>query len=121
MPRAFDLHLHVNDDLAYNHEIVVLDGHDVRHHDVALILRRLLEACERQGSERVVTVGEIARAKAVLAEWEPTADGVSMFNGVHSRTFVKNGHTEPVVAVCDPNGNPTMATAATLGAWTPSE
>jgi hypothetical protein len=127
MSRAFTLTVTVPDSFAFTDEILVPDGNDVRFHDLALILRKMAANCEARGPERVMTVSEVAAVKArhaaadaVLAEWEPTADGVSVINGVYSRTFVKNGYSEPVVAVCRQDGLPTIETAESLATWVPA-
>lgn len=124
MSRAFSIAVTVNDSLEFVDSLAVPDGHDVRLHDVAVVLRKMLANCEASGSRRILTVSEVAAmdakaaaAQAVLDDWEPTADGVSVMNGVYSRTFVKNGYSEPVVAVCRQDGLPTIETAESLAAW----
>lgn len=123
--RSFSLHVSVNDALAYTDRLVVPDGGDVRYHDVAIVLRALLASVERRGSDRVPTESDVAAlqkrvdaAHAVLAEWEATLDGVSVSNGVASRVYRHVSGAE-AVAVCAPDGTPTLETADTLAKWKP--
>lgn len=123
--RSFTLTVAVDPNLAFAERIAVPDDGDVRYHDVALVLRALLAKIERRGSDRVPTAADVRAfeqrveaANAVLADWEPTADGVSVYNGVPSRTFRHVSGAE-MVAVCDEQGRPTLETADTLATWKP--
>lgn len=124
----FTLTLSADADFNASYDISVPDGVDCRAHDLRLVLEGLIHEISKAGGKRLPTVSEVAARKAkeleaaaVLAEWEPTLDGVSCYGGVYSRTYVKQGHTEAVVAVCAADGSPTMDTAATLSAWRPTE
>lgn len=124
----FTLTVTATDDFQFNYQVSVPDGKDVRAHDIRLVLELAVAELARMGAQRLPTESEAAANKAAheealatLAEWEPTLDGVSVLSGVASRTYVKRGHTEPVVAVCAPDGSPTMETVSTLRAWVPTE
>lgn len=120
----FSLNVTCDHDFNLSYGIDVPDGVDARAHDVRFAVEQLLHLLTPKGARKLPTVSEVAAQKAkqdaaaaVLAEWEPTLDGLTNMNGTCSRTFVKRGFSEPVVAVCDATGNATMETAVTLAAW----
>lgn len=131
MPRAFQLTVTANADLAFQDRVTVEDGDDVRFHDVAIVLERLLAAVRQRGSDRVPTRSQVLAEQAkidaankVLADWEETADAVNttiILGGAtsFSRTWRKRGYTEIVEAPCDNQGRPTLETAAKLETWEP--
>lgn len=125
--KRFSLAVECDHDFNLTYTITVPDGVDCRAHDVRFAVEQLQHHLVNEGARKLPTVSEVAAIKAkqaeaaaVLAEWEPTLDGVCCMGATYSRTYTKRGFSEPVVAVCDADGNPTMETAATLRAWSPS-
>lgn len=131
MARAFSVSVEVSDSGDMKFHVDVADGDDVRFYDVVHHLRQVLTDCESRGALRVSTRTEFAEARdnavaqrdwaeGVLADWEPTLDGVSNYGTHYTRTFVKSGYLEHVEAPCDINGGGTLATAAVLAEWVPT-
>lgn len=123
----FTLTLTAAPDFSFTYNVEVPDGVECRAHDVRIVLDSIVATFARQGANRLPTVSEAAEerkkiddAKALLAQWEPTLDGVTNMNGVYSRMFRHTSGIEQV-AVCDAHGEPTLETAAALAAWTPGD
>jgi hypothetical protein len=133
MSRTFQLNVTVNADLSFSDAIFVEDGDDVRFHDVAIVLERLLQNVRNRGSEKVATKSQVAAeqlkldaANAILKDWDRTNDGVNtnMIMGgatTYSCTWVKKGQSEPVDAPCNGDGSANFATADALSKWVAPE
>jgi len=131
--RAFTVTINADDNLGFGDQVLVEDGKDVRYHDVALVVERYLAALRARGSLKVPTRSQVLAEKArqdavnaILKDWEPTSDGISIVAVIgggttFSRTWVKNGHAEHVVAPCDREGGATYETAEVLSKWAPPE
>ena len=114
----FTLTLSADANFNLNYALDVPDGVTCRAHDVRVVVEAFLEMVKAQGTHRIPTTAEVMAERAFMAEWTPTADGVSAMNGVYSRMWTKPGLAEPVVAVCDATGNYTAGTVAALRALT---